>query len=135
MNNFDVIQKQFGILAIHPLPQTQNFVLNRKNVAILFLLSLQIISVFLFFAIEASNYDEYYGSLFFSMTSLTTVFCYLTFTWQRNDVFTLIAELNEFARTRKIHYIPRKWNFLFLRCSCKLLVWFSFAVLFGVSYE
>lgn len=105
MNAFDAIQRQFRILEIRPLQQHQHqtFALNWKNVAILFLLTLHILMVFVFLAIEASNYDEYFGSLFISLTGLTTIFFYLSFKWQANSVYKLIDDLNGFVSTRKNH--------------------------------
>lgn len=99
MNAFDAIQKQFRVLQI----RAHNLTLNWENVAILFLITLHILMVFVFLAIEASNYDEYFGALFVLFTAQTAIFFYLSFTWQTNNVFKLIDDLNEFVRRRKIH--------------------------------
>lgn len=103
MNAFDVIEKQFFLLEIRPLQPSQKFAFNGKNVAILFLISMQVVTVLLFLAIEASNYDDYFGSLFISLTALTTVFSYFVFISQRNNIFKLITDLNGFATKRKIN--------------------------------
>lgn len=105
MNAFDAIQMQFRVLGIRPLQQSQpqNFALNWKEVAILFLITLHLMMVFVFLAVEASNYDEYSGSLFISLTGLAAIFFYLSFAWQTNSVFKLIDDLNEFISKRKFH--------------------------------
>lgn len=103
MNSFHVIQTQFDVLEIRQLHQPQKFALNWKNVAILFFISIQLITVFLFLVTEASTYDEYFGSIFISLTASTTFFSYLEFAWQRNSIFKLITDLNRFVTKREIH--------------------------------
>lgn len=105
MSSFDAIRTQFRILDICPVEQQQQqqkFELNRKHVMILTLITLHVIMVIVFLAIEASNYNEYLGSLFIALTGLTSIFLYLLFTWQTKSIFKLIGDLDHFTLTRKI---------------------------------
>lgn len=123
LNAFDVIQKQFRILEIHRLQQSRKFGLNWKNVAILCLILFQVVTVLLFLAIEASTNVEYFGSIFLALTPLTTIFSYLSFAWQINDILKLIMDLNAFATRRKI--LRYQISLYFKKNQSKLNVIFS----------
>lgn len=106
MNAFNVIKTQFSVLEIRPLQpqqnQTENFSSKWKFPAILFLIALNIMMVFIFLAIEASNYYELSGSVFYISTGLISIIFYLSLKCQINSVFKLIGDLNHFVFERKI---------------------------------
>lgn len=103
MNAFNVIQSQFCLLGICSPPKNQPHTLafHRKYLAILFLITLQIVLEIVFLAIEAANYDEISASVFIILTSFVSIVFYLSLKCQSNSVFKLISHFDAFVHDRK----------------------------------
>lgn len=102
METFTLIKRQLHILAICPSNQdNSNSSLNWKNVAITVLIASMCALLFVFFLFGASTYDERSGTFFVFLTAILGVIFYLSFVCQKQRIFHLIDDLDQFLAKRK----------------------------------
>lgn len=96
MKPFTLIKRQLNILAIYP----SNSQLNWKNAAFTVLIASMFVLLFVFLLFGASTYDERSGTFFVFLTSVLGVIFYLSFVCQKQKIFRLIDDLDQFVTKR-----------------------------------
>lgn len=95
MKPFTLIRRQLNILAICPSNQ-----FSWKNVAITSLIASMCVLLFVFFLFGASTYDERSGTFFVFLTAVLGAIFYVSFVCQKQRIFRLIDDLDQFVTKR-----------------------------------
>lgn len=98
---FQFTQKLYHSFGIYPTQSDENLSFNIKNGFVIFVLAQMSIFVGAFFVFQAKRLDEFGASFHISVTSIATLFYFITAMYQMENILKLIVKFEEFIGNSK----------------------------------
>lgn len=99
---FQIVQKTYQILGIHPPEANKTFAFNSRNLFFIFCYTQACVTMGGYFLFRAELMLEYVSTLFMTLSALFVLINYLLVMWRIGNILELIAKLDKFIEQSKL---------------------------------